>query len=92
MSHTLKKEGLAPEEVVFYRCDTGGRANLAISYYYNKVITCSNDFKKIAGDPDIRGIVTTEEAIKELTSWKQFESHYQVIPMGRDFFIILKPH
>ncbi len=92
MSHTLKKAGLAPREVVFYRCDTGGRANLAIGYYYNKVIACSNDFKKLAGDPCIRGIVTTEEAIKSLTSWKQLASHYQVIPMGSDFFIILKPN
>jgi 4-amino-4-deoxy-L-arabinose transferase-like glycosyltransferase len=92
ITHTLKKEGLAPEEIAFYRCDTGGRANLAISYYYNKVITCSNDFKKIAEDPDIRGIVTTEKAIKPLTSGKQFESHFQVIPKGHEYFIILKPH
>ena len=92
ISHTLKKEGLAPEEIAFYRCDTGGRAHVAISYYYNKVINCSNDFTKIAEDPGIRGIVATQAAIEPLTSWKTYASYFQVIPKRRDFLIILKPH
>lgn len=90
MSHALKKEGLAPDEVVFYRCDTGGRAYLAISYYNNRVITCGKDFPKLAADPAIRGIVTTENAIEALPIGKQLESQYRVIPMEREFLIILK--
>ena len=90
ISQALKKEGLVPGEVVFFRCDTGGRAYLAISYYNNKVITCVNDFTKITGDAAIRGIVTTEGAIEALPMWKQLESQYQVIPMEREFLILLK--
>ena len=91
ISDILKKEGLAPEEITFYRCDTGNRASHALSFYYNRLIPCSTDFKKIAGDPNIRGIVSTDEALGELKPPPQIDGQYREIPVGNEFVIILKP-
>jgi hypothetical protein len=90
LSRMLQKKGLAAEEVVFYQCYRGGRANLAIGYYYNKVIACSNDFEKLSEDPQFRGVVATRESLEELKSWEKFALRYQVIPMQHGFRILLK--
>ena len=90
LSLTLQKVGIAPEEVVFYQCYRGGRANVAIGYYYNKVIACSNDFEKLSDNPKIRGVVAIRNSVQELKSWDRFAPRYQVIPMPDDFLILLK--
>jgi len=91
LSQALKKQGLAPEQVIFYDCHTGGRAKYAVSYYYDKVIGCSNNFNALSNDTSIRGIVTTREAIETVNSRKELERHFQFIPMKGDFLIIIKP-
>jgi 4-amino-4-deoxy-L-arabinose transferase-like glycosyltransferase len=91
LSRALKNQGLASEEVIFYDCYTGYRARCAVSYYYNKVIECSNNFKELSKDPKIRGIVTTRETIAKEKSWKELKRRQRVIPMARDFLILLKP-
>ena len=91
LSRALKNQGLASEEVIFYNCYTGYRARCAVSYYYNNVIECSNSFKEISKDSKIKGIVTTQETISKEKSWKDFERRYRVIPMARDFLLLLKP-
>lgn len=91
LSRALKNQGLASEEVIFYDCYTGYRARCAVSYYYNNVIECSNNFKELSKDSKIKGIVTTREAIAKEKSWKEFKRHHRVIPMARDFLILLKP-
>jgi len=90
ISRTLQEKGFAAEEIAFYQCYREGRANLAIDYYYNKVIACSDDFEKLSEDPKIRAVVTTRESIEELKSWEKFALRYQVIPMQHDFRILLK--
>ena len=91
LSRALKNRGLASEEVIFYDCYTGYRARCAVSYYYNNVIECSNNFEELSKDSKIKGIVTTREAIAKEKSWKEFKNRHRVIPMVRDFLILLKP-
>lgn len=91
LSRALKNQGLASEEVIFYDCYTGYRARCAVSYYYNNVIECSNNLKALSKDSKIKGIVTTREAIAKEKSWKEFKRRHRVIPMARDFLLLLKP-
>ena len=91
LSRALKNEDLAPENIKFYRCSMENRAQSAVSYYYNRVIGCSDSFSELAGDPAVKVIVTTRQAAENEIPWDQMEKRYRIIPSDRRFFIIVKP-
>jgi 4-amino-4-deoxy-L-arabinose transferase-like glycosyltransferase len=90
LSGALKIQELLPEEIKFYQCSLDSRARAAVSYYYNKVIDCSDSFKELVEDPMTKGIVTTRQALEKEIQLAQIEKGYRVIPSDRRFFIIIK--
>jgi hypothetical protein len=90
LSRALKMQGLLPEEIKFYQCSMDSRARVAVSYYYNRVIDCSDSFRELAEDPMTKGIVTMRQAIEKEIPLAQIERSYRVISSDRRFFIIIK--
>ena len=90
LSRVLKKAELAPEEIKFYPCMMGNRAQSAVSYYYNRVIGCSDTFEELDKNPLTKGIVTVQEAAKREFRFEEIEKNYRVIPSDKGFFVMIK--
>jgi hypothetical protein len=66
------------------------RARAAVSYYYNRVIDCSDSFRELSEDPMTKGIVTMLQTIEKEIPLAQLERSYHVISSDRRFLIIIK--
>jgi hypothetical protein len=83
-------QGLSPEQINFHPCSWNRRRQGAVSFYFNKLIGCSQNFDELAKDPNIKGIITTREAVEKEMSWEEIEKRYRIIPYDDEIFIILK--
>lgn len=92
LSRALKSQGLAAHEIKFYPCDMGSRVKGAVSYYYNKVIGCSDSFRQVAGDPSVKGIISERQTVEKIISRRQIEKNYRVVESDDNFIILVKPN
>jgi hypothetical protein len=90
LSQDLKSLKLTPQEIKFHDCRMKNRAQTAVSFYYNRLIGCSNHFSELAKDENTIAIVATRSNVGREVPWKEIEDNYRIIPSERDFFIILK--
>jgi hypothetical protein len=90
LSRELKSLGLAAQEIKFYDCSMNNRAQGAVSYYYNKLMDCSNSFSQLAEDPTVKGIVSNRQTVEKISSWPQIKKNYQIVESNHRFIILLK--
>ncbi|UCD77617.1 MAG: hypothetical protein JSW26_19670 [Desulfobacterales bacterium] len=91
LSRALKKQGLAAQEIKFYDCSMNNRAQGAVSYYYNKLIDCSDSFSQLAEDPAVKAIVSNRQTVEKKSSWQQIEKNNRVLESNDRFVILVKP-
>jgi len=82
---------LAAGQVAFYKCQWESQAQSAVSFYYNKRIGCSDNLAELLNDDSINGIVARRASVERQTFWGLIKQRYQVLPCGKDLFIIVKP-
>ncbi len=93
LSRTLKAQQLTAEQIRFYTCDSESRAAWAVSFYYNRVIGCSDSFNGLVADPAVRGIVTTRQTVQveNRIAWKPIQQKFRIIACDSRFVILVKP-
>jgi 4-amino-4-deoxy-L-arabinose transferase-like glycosyltransferase len=89
MSVILKNEKLETAQIAFQKCD--GRAHTVMSFYFDKLLHCSDSWTAIRHNPQIRAIVTTSKAIEEEIPSTELEKTGRIIPCGKGYVVVIKP-
>lgn len=88
MSQILSAQGLKPVEIVFHGNST--RAQEGVSYYFNRLMRYSKNWKALIKDSSIKGIVTTRKKAQRIIRWKNGESGVQIVPLDKELVVIVK--
>ena len=89
MNRAIKMQQFAPDRVVFYKCYS--RAQTAMEFYFNRPMACSDDWRAIASNPQIRAIVTTRDIAEAKITSAELENPSRTIPCDDKWIIIIKP-
>jgi 4-amino-4-deoxy-L-arabinose transferase-like glycosyltransferase len=86
--HLLKQEKLVAEQIALYKCDT--RIQEAMSFYFNRIILCSNNWAAINSSPKISAVVTTREAIEKEIPPPNIRETARIISLDKGWVIYIK--
>jgi hypothetical protein len=89
MSVILKNENLETGQIAFHKCDS--RPHAVMSFYFNKLLHCSDDWADIGRDPAIRAIVATRRAVERKISSAEIRSDSRIIPCDKGYVVVIKP-
>jgi hypothetical protein len=90
ISRTLKINNLSPGAIRFYNCLYSDKEQSAISFYYNKLIPCSDNLNEIMKDKEVKAIVVEKRFAEPEISLQQIQNHGRVIHNDEEYFILLK--
>jgi len=88
MAKIISAQGLAPAEIAFHGKST--RTQEGVSYYLNRLMGYSNNWKKLVKDSNIKGIVTTRKKAQKIIRWKKGESGVHIVPLDGELILIVK--
>jgi len=87
--HLLQQQELKPEQIAFYECPN--QMQQAMSFYFNRATSCSENWTALDSSPRIRAVVTTREALAAQTSTKEKHKAGRIIPVDKGWVIYIKP-
>jgi 4-amino-4-deoxy-L-arabinose transferase-like glycosyltransferase len=88
-NHLLQEQGLKPEQVAFFKCPN--RIQQGMSFYFNRVTSCSQDWAALAAAPRIKAVVTTRKALADQTSTQDGHKTGRIISVDKGWVIYIKP-
>ena len=88
-NHLLQQQELEPEQVAFYKCPN--RIQQPMSFYFNRVTSCSENWTALASSPRVRAVVTTREALAAQTSNQDKHNAGRIISVDKGWVIYIKP-
>jgi hypothetical protein len=63
-SQMFQAEGISPAEIAFHPCSN--RYRVAVGFYYNQLLRCSDNLNELLADPKLRVVVATQAEIDAL--------------------------
>ena len=88
ISQTLHAEGVSAEAIAINPCSD--RSRWGVGFYYNARLRCADDLAALATDPQVRGIVTTQQALEELPSHVDRKKFGRVYSFDEGRVVIIK--
>jgi 4-amino-4-deoxy-L-arabinose transferase-like glycosyltransferase len=88
-NHLLQQQKINPDQVAFYKCPN--RIQQPMSFYFNRVTSCSENWTALASSPRVRAVVTTREALAAQTSTEDKHKAGRIISVDKRWVIYIKP-
>jgi 4-amino-4-deoxy-L-arabinose transferase-like glycosyltransferase len=89
INHLLQMEKLKPEQIALYKCSN--RLQEAMSFYFNRIASCSENWAALESLPRVRAVVTTREALAAQTSTQDLHKDGRIISLDKGWVIYIKP-
>jgi 4-amino-4-deoxy-L-arabinose transferase-like glycosyltransferase len=90
ISRTLKINHLSPEAIRLYNCRHSDKEQSAVSFYYNRLIHCSDNFNELLADNKVKAVVVERKFFKPAISLQQIQMYGRVVTFDEEYFVLLK--
>jgi 4-amino-4-deoxy-L-arabinose transferase-like glycosyltransferase len=90
ISQILKLNSLSPEDIRIYNCLNSDKEQSAISFYYNRLIKCSDNLEELLISKKVKAIVAERKFVDREMPWEEVQNQGRVIPYDDQYFILLK--
>jgi 4-amino-4-deoxy-L-arabinose transferase-like glycosyltransferase len=89
-SQMFRAEGVSATEIAFHPCSN--RYRVTVSFYYDKLMYCSDNLNEIATDPKFRVVVAAQQAIDALISKGADKTKLgRIYDLNKGYVAVIKP-